>query len=1092
MRRISVLFLCSLGIFLNLASVNLLGQATDGNIVGRVMDKSGAEIPIAKVEVLNQDTNVRYPVISNNDGSFRVNNVPVGKYTITATATGFAGSSLKNFAVELNKTSTANLTLDVSSVTTTLEVTEASVAINTTNAQLQSSYDSRQALDLSLGSNILGGGNNMGVNNLSLLSAGVASSGGVGYGSGPSVGGQRPTNNNFVVDGIDNNRRDVTGPIAYVSNEATAEFTLLQNYTSPEFGHSSGGIFNTVVKSGTNNVHGSLYDYLQNKNFNALDASFKRQGISERQRLDQNRLGGAIGGPIKKDKLFYFGNFEYVPLGQAGAPALGVYAPTASGFSALDSLANSGAISRTNYDIFKQYVQPAPAANGEPTPVAGVNIPTGILPIIAPSYQNAYYYLGSVDYNLSEKDQIRGRFVGNNLRAINNTPTLPVFFSNQPTDSYLASATWFHNFGPSVLNEAKAAYTRFAQQVPAGNFTYPGLDVFPNITIEQDLNMQIGPDPNAPQGSIINSYQLADNLSWTKGRHTLKFGYDGRRIIAPQSFVQRSRGDYGYNTLNQFLLDRSPDSLGERTFGISDFWGNLTSHYLYANDDFKLTHNLTLNLGIRWEYVGIPSSAASQALNSAASVPGLITFGTPAVQKNNWAPRVGLAWSPGKSGTTVVRAGFGFAYDQNYQNLGILSLPPQFASTFNVDPAANTPNFLANGGLRNPGVGAALTPDEARAFTSTYIPDQLRPYSINWTIGVQKVLANDYTVEVRYLGNRGAHLPMQIQLNNGTSVTPTNSLPTYLSAPSQAQLDALPLTLTALQNQIDPVSQRYINAGFQNFITAFMPTGNSTYHGLAFQVNKRFSSGLQFVSSYTWSHMIDDSTAALFSTFITPRRAQDFQNLRPERASSALDRRHRWTMSWVYETQWLKNSNWFAKNIVGNWSVTGTYTAESAMYATVQSAVDSNLNGDTAGDRVIVNPNGTDRVGSGVEALKNSAGETVAYRALNPNARYIQAGLGAYANGGRSTLPLRGINNFDISLIKRFSITESKKLELRAEGYNAFNHSQFTPGAINTSQPVARTDTRSYLTPGNALFGRADAVFENNARVIQMVARFTF
>jgi hypothetical protein len=1080
------------GIFILILSISLYGQATDGNIVGTVSDKSGAVIAGATVEATNTATNVRLSTQTAQNGDYRFNNVPVGRYTINFSASGFTASSITNFAVELNKTSTANAALEVSSVSTSVEVTEAAATINTTNAQLQSSYDSRQTLELGMSSNIGGGGNNYGVLNLSLLSAGVASSGGVGYGAGPSVGGQRPTNNNFVIEGIDNNRRDITGPIAYVSNEAVSEFTLLQNNVAPEFGHNSGGTFNTVVKSGGNTVHGSLYDYMQNRNLNALDAAFKRQGISERQRYDQNRVGGTIGGPIIREKLFYFGNFEYNPLGEAGTPSSATLAPTAQGYSMLDAMPSS-VISRTNLDILKQYL--APAATGtQTTTVNGMAIPIGVLPIIAPSYSNIYSYLGSLDYNMSTKDQFRGRFVGGNTRAINNNPNLPTFFSNQPTNTYLASGTWFHNFTPNTLNEFRAAYTRFYQQVPVGSFNFPGLDVFPNIQIQQDLNMQLGPDPNGPQGTIINSYQLADNFNWTKGRHTIKAGYDGRRIIAPQSFVQRSRGDYNYNTLDTYLRDLTPDVLAERSFGVSDFWGNLWSHYAYLNDDFRMTRNLTLNLGVRYEYVGNPAAASLQALNSAASVPGLIDFRAPTAEKNNWAPRVGLAWSPGRSGSTVIRAGFGMSYDQLYQNLGILSLPPQFITTVNETPDTFPGvGFLRNGGIRNPGGGASLTPAEARELTASYIPDQRRPYSINWTFGVQQVIARDYTLEVRYLGTRGVRLPAQIRLNRGTVITPTNSLPTYMSSPSQAQLDALPLTLDMLTAQVDPLHQRYLDAGFQQNVVGFMPWNNSTYHGLAMQLTKRFSNHLQFVTSYTWSHLIDDGTATVFSTLIAPRRAEDFTNLSREKSSSALDRRHRWTFSWIYETPWLSGSqNWFAKNIIGNWSFTGTYTAESPMYGTVQSSTDANLNGDAAGDRAIINPAGTNGVGSGVTPLTNSAGQTVAYLADNPNARYISAGRGAYTNAGRMTIPLRGINNFDMSFLKRFNITESKKLEFRAEMFNAFNTSQYTPGATNTIRPVDRVDTNNYLIPGDETFFKPETAYSNNPRVIQLVARFVF
>jgi hypothetical protein len=928
------------------------------------------------------------------------------------------------------------------------------------------------------------GFNNLGAINLSLLSAGVSSSGGVGYGTGPSVGGQRPTNNNFAVDGIDNNRRDITGPVVAISNEATGEFTLIQNLMSPEFGHSSGGSFNVVPKTGTNQVHGSLYDYSQNKNLNALDASFKRQGITERQRLDQNRLGAAIGGPIIKDRLFFFGNLEYIPYGQAGTSASAVYAPTAAGVAIIDALPG---LSQTNWNVFKQYVPAAPTASST-TRVAGRDIPIGILPIIAPFYINSYHYLGNVDYNQSDRDQWRFRFAGNNQRSIDNTATLPAFFSNSPVNSYLTSFSELHQFSPTILNEARVAYTRYFADFPVGNFQFPGLDQFPNLAFTQDLNLQLGPNPNAPQSTVINTYTFNDNLTKVHGRHTLKFGYDTRHVVAPQFFVQRVRGDYQYTNLNNYLFDQVPNDVGERSFGASAYWGNLWSHYAYANDDFKIRHNVTLNLGLRYEYVGVPAGSQLQGLNSAASVPGVIDFHTPTAQKGNWAPRIGLAWAPHGSSTFAVRAGFGIAYDQAYQNLGILSLPPQFFTTSNVDLSSNAPGFLAGGGLTAPPQAT-----DARALTAAYVPDQQRPYSINWTIGIRKAFAHDYALEVRYLGTRGVNLPAQMRLNSASVVTPTNSLPTYLSMPSQAQLDSLPLTLSQLTAQAGAQQNTLAPYGFQQFITAFMPIGNSSYHGLATQLNKRFSRNLQFVGAYTWSHNIDDGTASLFSTLIQPRRPQDFQNYQAERGSSALDRRQRLSMSWVYETPWFSSStNHFLKYALGHYMVSGTYIAESPMLATVQSGIDSNLNGDSAGDRVIVNPAGADATGSAVTPLTNSAGQVVGYLATNPNARYIAAGAGAYANGGRSTLPLRGINNFDLSFSKRVPITEHKLVEFRAETYNAFNHSQFTPGLLNNGYPQMRTDTRNYLIPSNIAFNNPETAFGNNSRTIQLVLRFQF
>src|SRR5262249_42568847 len=257
---------------------------------------------------------------------------------------------------------------------------------------------------------------------------------------------------------------------------------------------------------------------------------------------------------------------------------------------------------------------------------------------------------------------------------------------------------------------------------------------------------------------------------------------------------------------------------------------------------------------------------------------------------------------------------------------------------------------------RNTNATGDLSAEDARAATSSYIQDQVLPYSIQWNLGVQHVFKNDYTFEARYLGTRGVHLLVQNRLNMLSRISESRHLPTYLQAPSTAALDALTLTLsdlTALPNN------KWAQYGFLSPITSWPPIGNSSYHGMALQLTRRFSRGVSLIGAYTWSHNIDDSTATHFSTVLTPRRDQDFQNLTPDKATSTLDRRHRLTASGIWETPWFSNDpSWFKKNLLGNFSFVASYTAESPEFATVQSGVDSNLNGDSAGDRTIINPSG--------------------------------------------------------------------------------------------------------------------------------------
>jgi len=323
-----------------------------------------------------------------------------------------------------------------------------------------------------------------------------------------------------------------------------------------------------------------------------------------------------------------------------------------------------------------------------------------------------------------------------------------------------------------------------------------------------------------------------------------------------------------------------------------------------------------------------------------------------------------------------------------------------------------------------------------------------------------------------------------------SKVTPTDYLPTYTSMPSASQIAALTTTLAELKAKSNNDLAQY---GFPNNITGYHPWGNSRYNGLALQMNKRYSNNFQYIAAFTWSHAQDDSTATNFSTILSPRRAQDFQNMAAEWSDSALNRKYRFTMTPIYDFKPFQGGNWFMKNVVGNWNVSMTYTYQSPEYATVQSGVDSNLNGDSAGDRAIVNPAGQDGVGSGVTPIMNANGDTVAYLATNPNARYIVAGPGALSNGGRNTLPLDPTNNIDASLDKRFNVTERMQVQVGVQAFNAFNHAQFTGGYLSdVSSFGTNAVPRNPLIPNNADFNHYELYFPSNARSVQLVAKFTF
>jgi hypothetical protein len=1070
------------------------GQAQDGNLGGSILDPAGAAVANVKVEAESVATGVKTTTTTDVSGIYRFNNLLVGRYRITASAPGFATAGLNDVQVELNRTTTANVMLSVGGAATEVNVTDAISLIDTTTAQVTNTYFTQMVADLPLAANPQA----TGVYNLSLTGAGVASSGGIGVGYGPSVGGQRPRNNNFMVEGTDNNLKDVTGPNVDIPIDAIKEFSVLQNQFSPEFGHSSGGQFNAVLLGGTNETHGVAYEYFQNRKLNARDQAATRQGTLTKPRFDRNIAGVQIGGPIKRNKVFYFGGFDYNPVGQQSIPSSLRYAPTAAGFA---TLATIPGLSPANLAILKQYVTPASAAV-KTTPVIGSdgivsNIPLGAFQIVAPNFINEYRWLGSIDYNMSDRNQWRGRYIDNKISGIDGNANLPAFFLARPMRKLSAAISEFHIFSPTVANEFRAAYNRFSDNISAGAFVYPGLDVFPNIQIQQDLNLQLGPDPAAPQARIQNTYQLSDNVTWFKGRHDLKFGLDGRDLIYESTFISNARGNYNYTTLDRFLRDLTPDVAAQRNVGSRIYVGNGYQLYLYGNDNWKVTRSLTVNLGLRYEFSSVPRSMKEFDLNSIADVPGVIAFRAPRPQKTNFAPRIGFAYSPGNNATTSIRGGFGLAYDLIFDNVGLATRPPQATSTIEETAKNNLPGYLAGGGISPHALPPPLTPAAARAATSAYLPDQKLGYSINWNIGVQRVFAKDYTVEVRYLGNRGVHLIFQNEINRNSIVTATHNLPLYFSPPAQATVDALPLTLSQLTAERDSaMGNPLLPYGFPLPIIAFLPVGNSKYHGLAIDVNKRLTRHVLFKAGYTWSHLMDDSTADINSTTLSPRRAEDFNNIRKEWASSALDRRHRVSFAWDYEAQWFEeNVSPLLQKVVGSWSFGGAYFYESPEYATPQSALDVNLNGDSAGDRVVLNVNGDRSLSSDITALtstRNGSTETVAYLVNKPNAYYVRARPGVYTTSGRNILRMRPVDDFDMSVAKKIPFREHYLAEIRVDMYNAFNHPQYIPGRPSRVTAAPHLGETNYLTPGNPVFALWDQVYSSNPRQIQLTAKFKF
>lgn len=1141
----------SVAIFMLACLLTAHGQVTTGSVRGIVLDPQNAAVLNAKVTITKKSTNLSLTTQTTGTGQFEFNNLPLGDdYEVTVEAPSFKSLTISNVKVQLNQATDLSAQLTIGEIGETVTVTSVGTElVDTTTNTLSKSFGERQIVELAQTG--FGGAFGGGVNNLALIAPNVASSGGVGVGSGGSIGGQRPRNNNFMVDGVDNNRKDITGPQVYVSPEVVQEFSLLQNQFSAEFARSNGGQFLTVTKTGTNDFHGSAYGFGRNRYLNALDArqieeNFVRErdipGTQFLPRLDFLRAGGNIGGPVYlpkfgegrpglwsgKNKLFFFTSYERLHVGFGAVPA-GITALTAAGLATVTA---TPGVSATNLGVYREFVPLAaannsgtvnfcsvrPDINGLCSAANTLQLPIGTIELPSqPQFNKQNNFMLNIDYVQSAKTNHHGRWNQTDNYGV-TLAGLPIFNEPTPVKQRLFSYTLVHNFTADLSNETRLAYRRSDNSFPVTtSFRFPGLadTTFPNIGLG-DMGIDIGPPGNNPQTGIENSYQIVNNMTYLMGNHSLKFGGDFRKIISPQTFTQRGRGDYQYTESQLYFYDMAPDFTAQRSVGDVVYYGDQRILYAFIQDDWRVRPNFTLNLGVNYAYQQPPEGTKLQALNSIASVPGLIDFHAPTAQKKNFGPRVGFAYSPdysegllgrlfGKDGRTSVRAGFSLSYDYIIDNFYILSLPPQAQQTIDVTGPPHTTNFLANGGIPNVLVPAGDSAEAARAATSAFIDDQQVPYSLTFTGSLQRQIGDNWAIELRYLGTRGIHLLTQNRINRQVKASAEiGGLPTFLSMPSQAQLDALSLTLTEINARSNFVPS-YFNAGFTNpgSIVGFLSNGNSTYHAASGQLIRRFSNGFQMTAAYTWSHLIDDTTAEVFSTVLSPRRVEDFQNLRADRADSALDRRHRFVSSFIYELPWLRNhANGFVRTVFGGFSFAGTFTAESGEKATVLSGIDSNLNGDAAADRAIRNPAGVRGTGSTVTELTNSAGEIVAYLADNPNAEYIRAGLGAITNSARNTLQLPGINNLDFSIFKNFRIGENRRIQLRADFFNAFNHPQYIPGSPNDIQPIPTVNVGQVNTitpatisagdPAQATFNRADRVFSSNPRTIQLAVRFNF
>lgn len=1112
-------------------------QRTTGTLRGQVLDPAGAAIANARVTATNEETGVSVASTTTSAGTYDFPSLLPGKYKVSVEVSGFKKFVKSGVVVLADQDNVADARLDLGATTETIEVSASAVQVQTTTSSLTNDYDANEVSNLPQA----GGALNGSPLNLAVLAPNVVAQPGGVMGMGGSVGGTRPRENSFTVDGVDDNNLGVTGPNSTVIPDAVAEFSLQTNQFSAETGHSSGGQFNLVTKAGTNDWHGSGEWYNQNKSYNSVDQLTKSAiaggTIAGQPDFDNNRFGGTVGGPILKNKLFIFGAFEYTTLHGAGTPTP-LIAPTASGLASLKSMAANSAVLNilANFPV-------APAANPRETlcvhcpgetpgdPTTGTpNIAAGDLTIISPLFQRERDAQINGDYTLG-KHQFGARFTFNQIKFIAPVnSTQAVFNQNNPVHNRKIALTDVWTINSHLVNDLRLQYSFFLS-----DFLNP-CSACPNDVTIGDLGFNtIGPADITTQKQ--NSYQILDSFSWTQGKHTFKFGGQYTHYIYPQSFLPRSSGDYWYNFAEGLIDDQVPDvqSRTLRGAGTGAFLGTQTLFAAFAQDDFKVSPRLTLNLGVRYEYWTNPAGSNTQALNAISSVPGVITFGKPKTDTNNIGPRIGFAYDPKGDGKTAIRGGFGIAYGWKFQNFSSITLPPQSQSELDENSACTltpqpswcpaflaggstggfgTSNFLSGGGLPSAYIPPA-NQAAARALTTSFIDDTVMPKILTWSLGVQRELYHNATIEVRYLGTRGLELPVQFRRNRQSGFDAgLVALPEYFRASD------VPAAVTAGAPTRGPWdsfdSNLYAPFGFTANVTSDPPLGGSRYHAGSVSFVQRSKFGLTFNANYTYADTEDNSTNEFFTSLLNPRRAQDTRNLSADWSKSDLYVRSKFALSWSYAVPKTHLASRFAKAILDGYNLGSVFLAQTGQPVTLQSGSDANRNGDSAGDRLLVNPFGTSLAGAtttllricapaggGATTVASSCGanNTVGYLATDTatgggaSARFVVAGRGVRTTVGRNSWLTPGFNVLNLSVAKNTYFGEGKYLQVRADIFNILNHPNFAlsnGNVFSVAGITTATTTQGYVLPTDANFLKPDAFFSGGIRSITLVLKLVF
>ena len=1027
------LLILTIWLLVQVFSVPAYAQVAGGTILGTTGDPSGATIPNASVSIKNVSTGVVRSVTTDSAGFYSVPNLLPGPYEVTASAKGFSTLVRSGITLSVGQTLQLNLALQVGAISQQVRVTAAPPLVQTATSAVSEQVTGTTVRQLPL--------NGRDWAQLATLQPGITSVrnqsqvgtvafGDVnrvlrGFGNQLSVSGTRPQENTYRIDGININDYTNGAPGSVLGDltgvDSIQEFQVLTTNYAAEYGRTSGGVINAITRSGTNQFHGDVYEFLRNDSLDAANFFDNFNNVTK-PAFRRNQFGGALGGPIKKDKAFFFFNYE----------GLRQTLDTTQTNTVPSINARNGILSTGNVTVnpaVTPYLAFWPVPNGSILPPGD----TALFFVVTPQVGTENYYSARVDENISEKDTLAGSFYYDHSQLTEPDSLNQVTSLNSNARPF-GSLEETHIFSPTVVNTARVGFNRnygvstttnainpLANNPALGSV--PGRPA-PFITVPgiQTFDGGLGGFPNFEEG--WNSFQFYDDVFWTRGSHSVKFGAAVERMQLNDRWQASQNGNFVFNDLSAFLTNQ-PFTYAAMLKGEErGFRQTLLGGYI--QDDWRTKPNLTLNLGLRYEMTTDPTEVHNLLAFLRHLTDTQVAVGSPFANNPtlaNFEPRIGFAWDPTHRGKTAIRGGFGM--------FDVLPLPYYWL----ILGAGTAPGTILAGTANLPAgsfptqaftiISNATSPTSlAGQRVGTVQPNPSRSYVMEWNINVQQQVAPMTTLSVTYVGSRGVHLPYRT--DDANIVIPAST--------SQGYLWPSPVGTGTVLNPL--ISQ----GDFLQF------GADSWYDGLELGLTKRMSHGLQVQGAYTWGKTIDtgSSTIAGDQFANSPTSLPWWFDPRTRRGVADFNIAQNAVINAVWDVPAPGTLSGVPGAVLKGWELGGIFEASTgAPFPVLVAGNPLGLNSTDPWDY----PNRLAGTGCGLDinpGNPNNYVRTQCFAPANP--------INLFGNSGRNPLTGPGLVDLDFSLFKNFPvrrISENARIQFRAEFFNILNRANFAPPLDN-------------------------------------------